>query len=162
MKKVFPIIIGILLIGLPITTAISPSNTQLLKPIKENIKNTKITSIKDSPPVWAKGNFSGEWGLDIWGEENIPLGWMIGYFKLSINIGFFAAGFNFFGEPAISWFIQGYIFGIFMFGDMGENEYTNQTFFVGLCNHTRNNYNWRIIGEHGPMFFMRGSHTRFD
>ena len=104
------------------TTAISLPSKQLFKSIKENLEdckdpfnNTKKTLIKDTPPTWAKGNFSGVWGLDVWGENNTPLGWMVGYYKLSINIGYFAAGFNFFGEPAILWVMQGYFFGIFMF-----------------------------------------------
>jgi len=151
------------------TSAISSPSKQLFKSIKENLEdckdpfnNTKKTLIKDTPPTWAKGNFSGVWGLDVWGENNTPLGWMVGYYKLSINIGYFAAGFNFFGEPAILWVMQGYFFGIFMFGNMGKNEYTNQTFFVGICKYNNSEYKWRIVGEEGPLFFMSGKYTPFN
>jgi len=170
LKKLFHVItICILLLALPMTTAISSPLNQLFKPNNKALnfeiktfEDTKEISTKDSPPKWAKGNFSGEWGLDIWGEYHIPLGWMLGYYKLSMNIGYFAAGFNFFGEYDISWFIQGFFFGIFMFGSMGENEYTNQTFFVGIGKYSENKYHWRLIGEHGPTFFMRGTYTKFD
>ena len=144
------------------TTAISSPYKQLSEFMEKTILNDKPTSIKDIPPTWANGNFSGVWGLDIWGEYHIPLGWMLGYYKLSINIGYFAAGFNFFGEPDILWFIQGYIFGIFMFGNMDENEYTNQTFFVGIGKSNETHYHWRVMGEEGPIFFMDGKYTFFE
>jgi hypothetical protein len=145
-----------------ITTALSqPVDQQSVS--TGYILSNKITKVKlDTPPTWANGNFTGVWGLDIWGEYNIPLGWMFGYYKLSIDIGYFAAGFNIFGEPDISWFIQGYIFGIFMFGHMGENEYTDETYFVGIGNCNKTNYHWRILGEEGPVFFMDGKYTVFD
>ena len=170
MKKLLPmIIIGIILIGMPMTMAIPIPFTQLSKPLQKTLiydittfENKETTSIKDTPPPRANGNFSGVWGLDIWGEHHIPLGWMLGYFKLTVNVGYFAAGFNFFGEPDILWFIQGYIFGIFMFGNMGENEYTNQTFFAGICKTNETDYHWRIIGEEGPVFFMQGKYSIFD
>jgi hypothetical protein len=144
------------------TTAVSTPSRQLPKEMEKIFSHNKTTITKDIPPSWANGNFTGVWGLDIWGEYHIPLGWMFGYYKLSINIGYFAAGFNFFGEPEISWFIQGYIFGIFMFGHMGENEYTNQTYIVGIGNSNDTRYHWRIIGEDGPVFFMDGKYTIFD
>ncbi len=144
------------------TTAIPLPVKQLSKTIEKTIFNDITPFKKDSPPSWANGNFSGVWGLDIWGEYHIPLGWMFGYYKLGVNIGYFAAGFNFFGEPDLSWFIQGYIFGIFMFGSMDANEYTSQTFFVGIGNCNETNYHWRVIGEEGPTFFMHGKYTIFD
>jgi hypothetical protein len=147
---------------MPISTAISPTFNKFLKPA-DKIINDKSPFVKiDDPPAWANGNFSGVWGLDIWGQYHIPLGWMVGYYKLSVNIGYFAAGFNFFGENDISWFMQGYIFGIFMIGNMDANEYTNQTFFVGIGNCNQTNYHWRIIGEQGPVFFMHGKYTVYE
>ncbi|KYK22270.1 hypothetical protein AYK21_03945 [Thermoplasmatales archaeon SG8-52-2] len=154
-------VISILFIGMPMTTAISQISIYNSKSA-ENILFNNITADKmDTPPNWANGNFTGVWGLDIWGQHEIPLGWMFGYYKLSIDIGYFAAGFNIFGDPDISWFIQGYIFGIFMFGHMGENEYTNETYFVGIGKCNKTDYHWRIIGEEGPVFYMEGEYTIF-
>jgi hypothetical protein len=155
-------VIGILFIGMPMTTAISQPPSYKSKSV-ENILFNNITAEKmDTPPNWANGNFTGVWGLDIWGQHEIPLGWMFGYYKLSIDIGYFAAGLNIFGEPDVSCFIQGYIFGIFMFGHMGENEYTNETYFVGIGKCSKTNYHWRIIGEEGPVFYMEGEYTVFN
>jgi len=156
------LVVSILLVGLPITTVISSPINITSKIIEKTIINDLTILKKDIPPNWANGNFSGVWGLDIWGEYHIPLGWMFGYYKLGINIGYFAAGFNFFGESNISWFLQGYIFGIFMFGSMDANEYTNQTFFVGIGTYNETNYHWRVMGEQGPIFFMHGKYTIFD
>lgn len=162
MKKLLLVtVISILLIGLPAATAISPPIKKPLKIIGKTIINDINYIKEDTPPNWANGNFSGVWGLDIWGEYHIPIGWMFGYYKLGINIGYFVAGFNFFEEPDISWFVQGYIFGIFMFGSMDANEYTNQTFFVGIGNCNETTYHWRVMGEQGPTFFMHGKYTVF-
>jgi len=151
------------------TNALSPPNKQFFKPMEKNIRNdisifenTGSNSIRDIPPNWANGNFSGVWGLDIWGEQHIPLGWMFGYFKLSINIGYFAAGLAFFGETEISWFMQGYIFGLFMFGYLEKNDFTNESFIVGIVKTNETDYYWRVIGEEGPTFFMTGKYTIFN
>lgn len=170
MKKLLPIlVIGILLIGMPMATAISSPLKQLSQSTKKTLGNdistfvnTKTASTKDSPPNWANGNFSGVWGLDIWGEYHIPLGWMFGYYKWSVNFGYFYAGFAFFGEPNVSWYIQGYFFGPFMFGSIGENEYSNETLFVGIGRYNETDYHWRVMGEIGPTFFMHGTYTKFD
>jgi len=156
------IVVCILLFGMPIITAISQPVNQHLESMEYILINKISPVIKDTPPNWANGNFTGVWGLDIWGQHKIPLGWMFGYYKLSIDIGYFAAGLNIFGEPDISCFIQGYIFGIFMFGYMGKNDYTNETYFVGIGKCNKTNYHWRIIGEEGPVFYMEGKYTVFD
>jgi len=155
-------VIGILLIGTPVTSAIqSPIKQPFSLFNKTQGNDIKILS-NDEPPSWANGNLTGVWGIDIWGEYQIPIGWMFGYYKLGINIGYFAAGFNYFGETEISWFIQGYIFGIFMFGSMDPNDYTGQVFFVGIGNCNETDYHWRVMGEEGPVFFMKGNYTIFN
>jgi hypothetical protein len=168
MKKSLLIIgICILLIGMPAIAAVSDSSTivrnnraNILKIInKEDMSTTPIT---DDPPEWANGNFSGLWGLDIWGEWYIPIGWMLGYYKRTPKLGYFHAGFASFWEENISWYIQGYFFGPFMFGSIGENEYANETIFVGIGRYNETNYHWRLMGEVGPTFFIRGTYTKFE
>ncbi len=60
--------------GVPMTTAISSPLKQLSKTMEKTILNDITTFKKDTPPSWANGNFTGVWGLDIWGEYHIPLG----------------------------------------------------------------------------------------
>jgi hypothetical protein len=153
----------VLLITMPATLSKTTStlkfaqrNTNVLTPEFE-----KTTSPADDPPDWANGNFSGLWGFDIWGEWHIPVGWMFGYYKRNTNFGYFYAGFAEFGEPNATWFIKGYIFGPFMFGSIGENEYANETLFVGIGRYNDTNYHWRLMGEEGPTFFVDGTYTKF-
>ena len=102
------------------------------------------------------------WGLDIWGEWQIPIGWMFGYYKRNTNFGYFYAGFADFEQQNASWFIQGYFFGPFMFGSLGENEYANETLFVGIGRYNDTAYHWRLMGEEGPTFFVHGIYTKFQ
>ena len=170
MKKILLLLsICTMLIGFPIATAIqTPIATNLQSRQKTNqlAFQTKFIDDQprttDDPPSWANGNFSGVWGLDIWGEVQIPIGWMFGYYKFATNLGYFYAGFADFGQENVSWFIQGYFFGPFMFGSLGENESANETIFVGIGRYNETNYTWRVMGETGPTFFMKGVYTKFN
>ena len=167
MKKLL-VVIGIcfLLTAMPATIAVS---TPKLKTIQRSVnvlsqqqsENEKNTSPADDPPGWANGNFSGLWGLDIWGEWHIPVGWMFGYYKRTPKFGYYYAGFADFGQTNASWFIQGIFVGPFMFGSLGENEYANDTIFVGIGRIENNEYHWRLMGEEGPTFFVDGEYTEF-
>lgn len=86
---------------------------------------------------------------------------MFGYYKITLKLGYFYAGFTNFGQQNISWYIKGYFFGPFMFGSIGENEYANETLFVGIGRYNESDYHWRIMGEVGPTFFMEGTYTKF-
>jgi len=170
MKKILcTILIAILIIGMPLAIAQSnlvKTNSKTLTKSMENdtVADTKTTHPQraDEPPSWANGNFTGLWGFDIWGEVHIPLGWMFGYYKRNPNIGYFYAAFGEFNHENVSWYIQGYFFGPFMFGSLGENESANTTLFVGIGRYNETNYHWRIMGETGPTFFMNGEYTKFD
>jgi hypothetical protein len=168
-NMLFIVGIGVLIIGMPLATALStPTMTQskpVIKSLEKEIStntNTDHSSNTNEPPSWANGNFSGVWGFDIWGEFQIPIGWMFGYYKHNTNFGYFYAAFADFGHENVSWYIQGYFFGPFMFGSLGENESANTTIFVGIGRYNETNYHWRIMGETGPTFFMNGEYTKFD
>lgn len=170
MKKIIcTIVIVLLLIGMPLAIAQSSlvktnAKTDLKGVEKDTLVDTKATlpESADDPPDWANGNFTGTWGFDIWGEFHIPVGWMFGYYKRNTNFGYFYAAFGYFNHENISWFIQGYFFGPFMFGSLGENESANTTLFVGIGRYNETNYHWRLMGETGPTFFMDGEYTKFD
>jgi len=165
MKK-FLVVLGICVLLANMLTTFAKS-TPTLKFIQRNT-NLFTTDIEkkpspaDDPPEWANGNFSGLWGIDIWGEWDIPIGWMFGYYKRNTNFGYFYAGFAEFEQQNASWFIQGYFFGPFMFGSIGENEYANETLFVGIGRYNDTNYHWRLMGEVGPTFFVDGTYTKFQ
>jgi len=169
MKKILYLGICFLLICMPLATATS---TILQTPSESNEKNIRQETIRieknddtkttDTPPPWANGNFSGLWGYSIWGEWDIPIGWMFGYYKRNTNFGYFYAGLTLFGEENISFYLQGYIFGPFMFGAISVNESANETLFVGIGRYNETSYRWRVMGEIGPTFFMQGTYTKFE
>ena len=170
MKKIIlVIIIGILFLGMPLATAQSTTTLSVTKNQTKHLRNNQSPARvldhpqrADEPPSWVNGNFTGVWGFDIWGEVLIPIGWMFGYYRRNPNIGYFYAAFGEFNHENISWYIQGYFFGPFMFGSLGENESANTTIFVGIGRYNETNYHWRLMGESGPTFFMDGEYTRFD
>jgi hypothetical protein len=170
MKKiVIAITFVTILLGMPFAVAqsnIVKTNSNTLTKNMDIGVPAKIKSTQpqraDDPPNWANGNFTGVWGLDIWGEVHIPIGWMFGYYRHNPNIGYFYAAFGYFGQENLSWYIQGYFFGPFMFGSLGENESANTTLFVGIGRYNETNYYWRLMGETGPTFFIYGNYTKFD
>jgi hypothetical protein len=160
--------IGLLMLGMPLAqstnTAImaDAAGSVLTDTAAPGIRSNDQSQTTDEPPSWANGNFSGVWGYDIWGEVHIPVGWMLGYYRHNTKFGYFYAGFAEFGAENISWFIQGYFFGPFMFGSLGQNESANTTLFVGIGRYNETNYYWRLMGETGPTFFIYGTYTKFD
>jgi hypothetical protein len=161
MKKQW-MIVGIctLLIGMPMAMA-TPM------PQMENIKIDGPTDEKpihplDDPPSWATGNFSGVWGLDIWGETHIPLGWLYGYYKRTVHFGYFYAAFADFWSENETNFLQGFLIGPYMLGTLGSNESANETAFVGLGGYNETHFYWRVMGMEGPTFFMYGVYSKYD
>jgi hypothetical protein len=168
-KVVIAIILGFLILGMPLATAFTNADTKSSKPMVKSLDTEPVSLTKtvpparaDEPPNWANGNFTGVWGFDIWGEFHIPVGWMFGYYNHNPKFGYFYAAFGYFGHENISWFIQGYFFGPFMFGSLGENESANTTLFVGIGRYNETDYHWRLMGETGPTFFIDGQYTKFD
>lgn len=170
MKKLFLLIgISLLLVGMPMATAISSPVWVLSKPKIQRlekevatIEETNNPSTMEDPPTWANGNFSGVWGLDIWGEVQIPLGWLYGYYKRVHNLGYFYAAFDDFWDENDSNFMQGFLIGPFMLGSLGYNESANETLFVGLGGYNETHFYWRVMGQTGPTFFMYGQYTKFE
>ena len=166
MKKTLPILIlcSILLLmplstGLQIQTASTQTQKQTLVE-----KVLQPTPLDDEPPSWANGNFSGVWGLDIWGEAHIPLGVMYGYYG-NMNFGVFLGEFRNYWEENASGYLRGLFFGPIMAGGLGNvsnvGNYENETIFVGIGRYNETNFHWRIMGESGPTFFMKGTYTAF-
>ena len=166
-KLLFVIGVCFLLAAMPISISVSTPAFKLGSRLNKILENETPEIIEgpflptDDPPEWANGEFSGVWGLDIWGEWHIPAGWMFGYYKRDTNWGYFYAGFADFEVENATWFIQGYFLGPFMFGSLGENEYANDTLFVGIGRYNETDYHWRLMGEVGPTFFVEGEHTKY-
>lgn len=163
MKKLVAILgICILLIGMPAAMSVSISIPQKKLISRENPELAPTTSPTEDPPNWANGNFSGVWGIDIWGEARIPLGWIYGYYRRTVRFGYFYAAFANFGDENDTNFIKGLIVGPFMFGSLGSETSANETIFVGLGGYNETHFYWRIMGRTGPTFFMYGEYSKFE
>ena len=171
MKKIF-LTVGIcfLMIFMPLSLGYTTPFMKLSKNKSLEIENgissveTSSPRLSDDPPDWANGNFSGVWGLDIWGETHIPIGWLYGYWK-NMKIGYFYGAFAEFGEEDFDHYLTGFFFGPFMFGKIGiidEQDNETQELFVGLGGYNQTHFYWRIMGQTGPTFFMYGVYTRFN
>jgi len=163
MKKIFAILaICMLLISMPVAMSMSKTIPQPKINKKVEPQSIPTTAPKEEPPDWANGNFSGVWGIDIWGEAQIPLGWMYGYYKRNVHFGYFYAAFAEFWEEEDYNYLQGFLIGPYMLGMLGENESANETAFVGIGGYDETNFYWRVMGLEGPTFFMYGEYTKFE
>ena len=168
MKKTLSILIicGILILT-PLTSAAVLPDSKISEKQTMHVQNTpqQQTPILEDPPNWVKGNFSGYWGLDIWGETQIPLGYLYGYYG-NMRLGFFLGEFGYFWEENATGYIRGGFFGPFMFGGIGNisnvGTYENETLFAGIGRYNETDFKWRIMGETGPTFFMKGTYTKFE
>jgi len=134
--------------------------------INKNTQIFKKTTIKDvnetEAPEWAVGNFSGVWGLNIWGQPLPAAGWIEGYY--SDNFFFRMQGvYGKNNETYPICNISTWAFGPFLFGGAQNISTGNGTFIMGLggVNETQHFY-WRISAIIGPNFYIYGNYTKFE
>jgi hypothetical protein len=129
--------------------------------------NNYITINQDDAPTWAKGNFTGSWGLNIWGEDWFSLGNIEGYYGIGflfndeLKIGRFLIEYKENGEENGT-NLEGIFFGSFLLGRATDMETGNQSVFVGIGNYNETNFRWRIMGQTGPVLYMKGTFAKFD
>ena len=160
MKKIL-LILGIcLLIGLPTTSALSLSKLGSIR--SDNI----IIDADDDAPLWAAGNFSGEWGINIWGYDWFSLGEFSGYyatgFLRSLRLSRFQIEYKESGNENGT-LLEGLFFGPYLLGRSTDIETGNSSHFVGIggYNETSCEFRWRILGLYGPTLYMKGTYKEF-
>lgn len=182
MKKVIlSLFVCLLITSLSAITAISvPSSAYVKK--GELFRNA--VSGEDDAPFWAKGNFSGKWGieLDFFGNKaDIELGNVSGYYSNTylgfiggfIKYGMFSGEFVPYHDDSKATDIFGFYFGPALVGKIGDVEvesleYTgscNETWYTGISRGDYPNetyFDWRIIASEGPTFYMKGTFSAFD
>lgn len=163
MKKIL-IILGIcfLLIVMPAMT-VKPmkltNNVQSIKSILPDIK--KPFPVLDDPPEWANGNFTGIWGVTIFGVPTPPIGWISGYYQ-EIGLGTFAGVFAPFNEINATGAIVGYMLWIFFMGGVQSIATGNGTYVAGIgVANNETHYYMRLHGILGPNYYMYVEYTRF-
>lgn len=160
-KSLISILICIIIMIMPMTTATFPIDKSLFT--KKPGNSNKNTLLHDTPPDWAMGNFSGEWGISIVGIPILPLGWIEGYFSVIGITGRIEGVFAEFKDEEPQAFIQGFVILYNMIGIVGDIETGNGTFFMGLGFPNENGeYYYRISLIIGPSFYMMGTWSEFE
>ena len=157
MKKVLTsIFICILFASLSVTSAVSAIDARQI---------VETSQTPEDAPDWAIGNFTGEWGLNIWGHDWFSIGPVSGYY----GRGF--AGNLKFGRFIITYLesdgengttFQGLFIGPYLLGTATDIQTDNTTAFVGLGSYNETAFNWRIMGMKGPTLFMKGTFNEFE
>jgi hypothetical protein len=153
------ILIGVccLLLLSPITMGVSvhqPTVTD--SPVLEK---TRVSTL-GPPPSWAKGNFSGVWGLSFLGYPLAPLGWITGYYQ-TIGLGSLDAVYASFNETNATAFLRGIMLWIFFMGGAGSLQTGNGTWVTGIGVANETHFYWRINPLIGPSYYIFCSYTAF-
>ena len=153
MKKTIIIgIICLLLIGIPITSAISVEKATFIKNIR---KDQPIQTLKDIPE-WAIGNFTAVWGLNINGEPTDPLGLVLGYYGIRLFAGIVT------NTTAPNGWIWGYRFSIFMIGMVANIDGEQKAPIIGIGVWNEEGFYYRIMSIVGPTFYIAGVYNPFE
>jgi len=153
MKKTIIIgIICLLLIGIPITSAISVEKATFIKSIR---KDQPIQTLEDIPE-WAIGNFTAVWGLNINGEPyEDPLGLVLGYYGTHLFAGIVT------NTTAPNGWIWGYRFSIFMIGMVANIDGEKKAPIIGIGVWNEEGFYYRIMSIVGPTFYIAGIYNPF-
>ncbi len=127
----------------------------------------EISSDPEDAPDWAVGNFTGEWGLNVWGNDWFAIGPVNGYygngFVGSVKFGRFLITYlESDGENGTTF--QGLFIGPYLLGTTTDIhiQTDNSSAFVGLGSYNETAFRWRIMAMQGPTLFMRGTFNGFE
>jgi hypothetical protein len=159
MKKIIiSVALCCILLLFPIATAL---------PIHHKISETQIISSShqiykmSDPPGWANGNFTGVWGITLFGVPVDPVGWIVGYYE-NIGMGQLDSVYGTFNETNASSFLRGYMLWIFFLGFAGNIQTGNGTWVMGLGTANETNFYCRINAIIGPSFYILAQYTPFE
>lgn len=115
----------------------------------------------DDPPGWAHGNFSGVWGITLFGVPLEPAGWIIGYYE-NIGFGQIDAIYGNNTESNASSFLKGFMLWAFFLGFAGNIQTGNGTWVIGLGLANETSFYCRISAIIGPSFYVMCQYTPFE
>ena len=161
MKKiVIALGITLLMFGVATTTAFPLPQQNIASPA---IPKQPSPSMKnDTPPDWAAGNFSGEWGLTIFGIPVAPSGWIKGYFANAPGLGRLEAGYAEFGETNATNNLTGIMLWIFFLGGVTNIATGNGTWVTGIGVANETHFYWRLNAIIGPSYYIHCEYTKFE
>ncbi len=137
------------------------ASTEIKKSTQQAVE---ISSYPEDAPNWAVGNFTGTWGLNVWGHNWFSIGPVEGYygkgFIRNIKFGRFLITYmQADGENGT--ILQGLFVGPYLLGTSKDIRTENKTAFVGLGSYNETDFGWRIMGMKGPTLFMKGTFNKF-
>lgn len=161
MKKLM-IVIGIcfILLTVPVMTASTVHRTRNIK--TPFAPESKPIAVNDTPPDWAAGNFSGEWGLNILGVPLPPSGWITGYFANKPGLGRLEAGFAEFNVTNATGLIGGFMLWVFFIGGVQSVETGNGTYVAGIGVANETHFYWRLNAIIGPSYYIHCEYSKFE
>jgi hypothetical protein len=126
----------------------------------------KLSNASEDSPSWAVGNFTGQWGLNFWGHDWIPIGPVNGYYGIGflnnrLKFGRFLIEFEESDAENKTTF-QGLFISVYLLGKATSTKTGNTTAFVGLGGYNETHFRWRIMGLEGPTLFMNGTFNEFE
>ena len=161
MKKLLSILgICILLVGTPAAMAISLPRTHTMKTNITNHEPSMLTT--DDPPDWAKGNFTGVWGLNVLGIPLPPSGWIEGYFANTPGWGRLEAEFAEFNVTNATAKLSGFMIWVFFLGGVSSIATGNGTFVSGIGVANETHFYWRLNAIIGPNYYIHCNYTKFE
>ncbi|HEC81479.1 MAG TPA: hypothetical protein ENI42_03520 [Thermoplasmatales archaeon] len=118
---------------------------------------------EDVPPEWATGNFTGEWGISVFGVPFIALGWVKGFYENTGLVGRMEGVFAEYNKSETAK-IGGFLVGPFFIGAVGNETTGNWTYAVGLgvFNVSSSEFYFRLMGLFGPNYYMYGTYSEFE
>ena len=164
MKKIL-LAIGLcfLLLGMSAATSMSIPK---IKDLNSKIRLNNISSDSEDTPNWAAGNFTGSWGLNIWGGDWFPIGCIEGYYGIGflwdIKIGRFLIECGGEDGKENGTNLEGIFFGPFLLGNVIDMETGNTSAFVGIGEYNEINFRWRVMAKSGPVLYIKGTFAEFE
>lgn len=163
MKKTLIIfVISILLIGLPAATA-KATISQRFNTVDTFMPKVSTTTLdNDTPPDWAAGNFSGEWGITLFGIPAPASGWIKGYFSDRPGWGAIEGGYAVFNETNATNILSGFMIWIFFLGGVRNVASGNGTWVSGIGVANETHFYWRLNAIIGPSYYIHCEYSKFE
>jgi hypothetical protein len=129
--------------------------------IQQLLPQATTTMENQTPPDWAKGNFSGVWGITVLGVPAAPSGWITGYYQ-NIGFGKLEAVYADFNHTNATAYLNGFMVWIFFLGGTGNLPTGNVTWVTGIGVANQTHFYWRINAIIGPSFYIHCQYTKFE
>ncbi|MFO8078348.1 MAG: hypothetical protein R6U21_06895 [Thermoplasmatota archaeon] len=155
MIKKIAVVFVILIIGIPLTTAVS--SLQISHHQSSIIGNEQSTPLCNDPPDWATHRFRGIVGItNLRGRPLRPIYSSTGYCTDSFSDKFVGVLVER-NQTEASGYLAGKVFGSFFLGRLSADQSNEKAMtIVGIGTHNETHFYFRFIGMRGPSLYLAG------